>query len=53
MEIRKVLQRKDGVKMVIIPKNSDILKGDLVLVTNNLKLINKFMEEENDRGKRK
>jgi len=50
MEIRRVLQRKDGVKMAIIPKKSKIKKDDLVLVTNNLKLINKFMEEEkNDR----
>lgn len=49
MEVRTVLQRKDGVKMVIIPKNSKIKKGDLVLVTDNLKLINKFqMEEKND-----
>ena len=49
MEGRKVLQRKDGVKMVIIPKGSKIKKGDLVLVTNNLKLIDKFQEEENGR----
>ncbi len=49
MEVRKVLQRKDGVKMVIIPKGSKIKKGDLVLVTNNLKLIDKFQEEENGR----
>jgi len=46
MEIRKVLQRKDGIKMAIIPKNSKIKKGELVLITNNLKLINKFIEEE-------
>ena len=46
MEVRKVLQRKDGVKMVIIPKGSDIKKGELVLVTNSLKLIDKFIEEE-------
>ena len=50
MEVRKVLQRKDGVKMVIIPKGSKIKKGELVLVTNNLKLISKFqMEEKNGR----
>jgi len=41
MEIRKVLQRKDGIKMVIIPKGSDIKKGDMVIV-------NKFEEEENE-----
>ena len=28
MEIRKCLERKDGVKMVIVPKKSDIKKGD-------------------------
>ena len=49
MEVRKVLQRKDGVKMVIIPKASNIIKGELVLVTNNLKLISKFQEEDNGR----
>ena len=46
MEIRTVLQRKDGIKMVIIPKKSNIQKGELVLVTNKLSLINKFIEEE-------
>jgi len=53
MEIRKVLMRKDGVKMVIIPKHSKIIKGELVLITNNLRSINKFLEEEKNatRGK--
>jgi hypothetical protein len=46
MEIAKCLERKDGIKMVIIKKKSTIKKGDLVLITNNLKLINKFIEEE-------
>ena len=46
MEVRTVLERKDGVKMVIIPKPSKIKKGDLVLVTNNLNLISKFIKEE-------
>lgn len=32
MEVRKVLERKDGVKMVIVPKNSDIKKGDYVMI---------------------
>jgi len=32
MEIRTVLERKDGVKMVIIPKGSDMKKGDTVVV---------------------
>ena len=49
MEVRKVLQRKDGVKMVIIPKRSNIKKGELVLVTNSINLINKFQKEENGR----
>ena len=47
MEIRNVLIRKDGIKYVIIPKNSKIKAGSKVLVTDNLRLINKFMEEEN------
>lgn len=45
MEVLNILLRKDGVRMVIIPKKSDI-KGKKVLVTDNLKLINKFLEEE-------
>lgn len=50
MEVRTVLQRKDGIKMAIIPKKSKIRKGDKVLITNNLSLITKFIEEEsNDR----
>jgi len=32
IEIRKVLERKDGIKMVIIPKKSKIVKGDYVKV---------------------
>lgn len=48
MEIRTCLERKDGIKMVIIPKKSKIKKGEQVLVTNNLKLINKFLKEEKD-----
>jgi len=32
-EIRKVLERKDGVKMCIIPKQSKIAKGDYVRIT--------------------
>ena len=30
LEIRKCLERKDGVKMVIVPKSSKIKKGDYV-----------------------
>ena len=53
MEIRTCLERKDGIKMAIIPKKSKIKKGDTVLITNNLKLINKFIKEEkNDWRKR-
>lgn len=32
MEIRRVLERKDGTKMVIIPKYCDIKKGDYVKI---------------------
>lgn len=32
-EIRKVLQRKDGVKMCIIPKKSKIKKDDYVRIS--------------------
>jgi len=46
MEVRTVLERKDGIKMVIVPKNSNIKKGDKVLISNNLRLINKFLDEE-------
>jgi len=51
MEVRTVLQRKDGVKMIIIPKKSQIKKGEQVLVTNNLSMVNKFIKEERN-GKR-
>jgi len=46
MEIRTVLERKDGIKMIIIPKKSNIKKGEQCLVTNKLSLINKFLQEE-------
>jgi hypothetical protein len=47
VEIRRVLIRKtDKVKFCIIPKLSKINAGDLVLVTNNLKLIEQFQNEE-------
>jgi len=51
MEVRRVLIRTDGIKYLVIPKKSEIKEGELVLITNNLKLINKFLEKEN--GKRK
>jgi hypothetical protein len=44
MEIRKVLGRKDGIKMVIIPKKSDIKVGEYVSI--------KSMEVKHDRGKK-
>ena len=50
-EIKKVLQRKDGVKMVIIPKNSKIIKDEFVFISNNLDLCNKLKKEEAN-GKR-
>lgn len=50
MEIKKVLIRTDGVKYVIIPKDSKIKQGDLVVITNNLSLVNKFRRFENGRN---
>jgi len=52
MEVITVKERKDGVKYLIIPKHSQIKRGDMVLVTNNLKLISKFQTEEKN-GRRK
>lgn len=46
IEVRRVLQRKDGVKMTIIPKKSKIKKGELVIISNNLNLINKLKRED-------
>jgi hypothetical protein len=50
MEILRVKIRKDGIKYLIVPKKSKIKQEDLVLVTNNLKLINKFQKEDNENG---
>ena len=44
MEIKKVLVRKDGIKYLIIPKNSGIDAGDYVKI---IKL------EEKDNGKKR
>jgi hypothetical protein len=44
MEIKKVLIRKDGVKMIIVPKHSDIKSGDYVTI--------KKTEVKNDRSER-
>jgi len=41
MEIARVLERKDGVKMIIVRKKSDIKKGDYIKYT-------KFDEENRD-----
>ena len=43
MELKKVLQRSDKVKYIIIPKKSDLEAGDYVTITK--------MEENNDRTK--
>ena len=32
MEVRKCLERTDGIKYVIIPKKSDIKKGDPIAI---------------------
>lgn len=47
LEIKKVLERKDKVKMVIIPKKSKLKKDELVLITNDLSLAK---EVKNDRS---
>jgi len=31
-EVKKVLERKDGIRFVIIPKGFDVKKGELVLI---------------------
>lgn len=46
MEILNVLERSDKVKYVIIPKKSAIHSGDKVVVSNDLSLVNKFLEAE-------
>lgn len=45
IEIRKVLERKDGIKMVIIPKKSEIKKDDYVKII-------KLEKEEKNGGRR-
>ena len=44
MEVKKVLVRKDGIKLIIVPKNSDIQAGDYVQIIK--------MEENNGKRKR-
>ena len=53
VEILNVKSRKDKVKYLIIPKKSIIQSGDKVLVTNDLELINKFIEGEEKSQKKK
>jgi hypothetical protein len=53
MEIVKVHIRKDGVKYLIVPKNSKIKSGDFVAMTNDLNLVSKFKMEVKNDGKRK
>lgn len=48
IEIINVLTRTDKVKYAIIPKKSAIQGGEKILVTNNLKMINKILKEEKD-----
>jgi len=44
MEIRKCLERKDKVKMIIIPRKYDIVKDDLVgIVKLNEKEVEKYV----------
>jgi len=49
MEIRKILLRTDGIKYLIIPKNSDLKKGDFVMIT---KLNEKDIKEVEKNAKR-
>ncbi len=53
MEIRTVLKRKDGIKFAIIPKRSKIKGGELILITNNLRMINKILDEEKNKEVKK
>lgn len=53
MEIKKVAIRKDGIKYILIPKKSEIKSGDTVLIINDMELLNKFLEEEIGREKRR
>jgi hypothetical protein len=51
-EIKKVLQRSDGIKMVIIPKQSKLQKGEFVFISNNLDLCNKLKKEDETHGRK-
>ena len=45
MEVKKILLRTDGVKYIIVPKNSDLKAGDLI------KLIKIEKEDEDGKGR--
>ena len=47
--VKNVRVRKDGIKYVIIPKNSEVTEGKMVVISDNLDLIKLIMEEENGR----
>lgn len=52
-EVRKCLERKDGIKMVIVPKKSEIKKNDYVglvkMGKEEIQLANKYKEvKKND-----
>jgi hypothetical protein len=47
MEVTKCLERGDGIKMVIVPKKSEIKKGDCVAIIK----LNEKEVLENDRRK--
>jgi len=49
MEVTKCLGRKDGIKYAIIPKKSDIVKGDAIMIT---KINEKEVKEEDGKRKR-
>ena len=53
VEMLTVKKRTDDTKYLIVPKHSGIEAGEKVLVTNNLTMINKFVEEEKNARKRK
>ena len=45
LEVKRISERKDGVKMVLIPKNSKFNRGELVVITNDTDIINKLRKE--------
>jgi len=46
MEIRKVLIRKDGIKYLIVPKNSEINSGDYVTIDKIDKEVIKWQKNQ-------